>query len=240
MLRVDWNIVKLVVLGCLVVFLFAFSADRQLNREISRVDISFIGDNNMYITQETVSKLLIQNPQRSQKEFKEIIDLNELEHALNSNPMIKTADVYVTVDGVLKADVVQKKPIARVRTNASYYIDDQGSYMPLSSNYSARVPLVTGSIDKNNLSNVFEVARKIQNDEFLKKHVFEIRQDKKNHIYLRLRQYDFIVEIGKPTSLDKKINNLKAFYKKAYKENRLNSYSNINLRFESQVVCTKV
>ena len=58
---------------------------------------------------------------------KETLDLNELESALKSNPMIKTAEVYVTVNGTLKAEIEQKTPIARVSTNASYYIDDDGN-----------------------------------------------------------------------------------------------------------------
>jgi cell division protein FtsQ len=40
--------------------------------------------------------------------------------------------------------------------------------------------------------------------------------------------------------LDKKINNLKAFYKKSLKEKTLNNYSNVNLQFDNQVVCTKL
>ena len=39
--------------------------------------------------------------------------------------------------------------------------------------------------------------------------------------------------------LDKKINNLKAYYNKALKNNLLNSYSKVNLKFDNQVVCTK-
>ena len=82
--------------------------------------------------------------------------------------MIKQAQVFMSVDGSITAKIEQKKPIARVSTNASYYIDEQGSYMPLSTNYTARVPLVTGAIEKNNLSNVFSVAQKVKEDEFLK------------------------------------------------------------------------
>ena len=142
--------------------------------------------------------------------------------------------------GEVNADIVQKKPIARVSTNASYYIDDQGTFMPLSDNHSARVPLVTGHIDKNNLNNVFTMANKIQNDEFLKKNVVEIHQDINKTIYLRLRQCSFKAEMGDINNLDKKINNLKAFYKKSLKEKTLNNYSNVNLQFDNQVVCTKL
>ena len=159
--------------------------------------------------------------------------------ALNSNPIIKNAEVYLSVNAELTANIEQKKPIARVNTNASYYIDDEGSYMPLSSNYAARVPLVTGQIEKNNLGNVFKVAKKIYNDEILKKHVVEIHQNQDKTIYLKLRQNSFKVDLGKVKSLDKKFDNLKAFYQKALKDKTLNTYSKVNLQFDNQVVCTK-
>jgi len=201
--------------------------------------VKFIGNDNLYITQETVNKLLIQNKESITSVPKEILDLNGLESVLNSNSMIKSAEVYVTVNGEVKAEVEQRKPIARVNTNVSYYIDDQGLYMPLSSNHSARVPLVTGFVDKNQLENVFIIADKIHNDAFLKKHIVEIHQNEDKSINLKTRVLDFEIALGKLEHLDKKINNLKAFYQKAKKDNALINYSKVNLKFENQVVCTK-
>ena len=202
--------------------------------------IKFKGDNNLFLTHENVSKLLIVNNNSIKNKPKETLDLNVLESALNSNQMIKSAQVYMSVNGLLTVDIEQKKPIARVRTNASYYIDDQGSYMPLSSNYTARVPLVTGTVDKNNLSNVFKIAQKVNEDDFLRKHVIEIRQAENNTIFLKFRQSNFTIQLGTLKNLDKKIMNLKAFYNKALKENSLDTYAIVNLKFESQVVCTKI
>ena len=223
----------------LVVFLYAFSAAKNNIRKVSEPQVQFHGDNNLFITQTNVSKLLIQNQETLVNASKEILDLNKLESALNSNPMIKSAQVYLSVNGELKAEVEQKKPIARVSANASYYVDDQGGYMPLSSNHAARVPLVTGFVKKESLSNVFKIAEKVNNDAFLSKYVIEIHQNKDNSVHLKLRQSTFIVHLGKLSQLDKKINNLKVFYQKALKEKTLNNYSKVNLQFDNQVVCTK-
>lgn len=240
MLRVNWNYIKMIVLLGLVVFLFAFSSRRNAKRTISEPHVAFIGENNLFITNETVSKLLIQNYGGVKNVPKETLDLNVLENALKSNSMIKNAEVYVAVNGTLNAKIEQKTPIARVSTNASYYIDDQGFYMPMSSNYSARVPLVTGYVEKNNLKNTHLMALKIKEDEFLKKHVIEIHQDVNKQLYLRLRQCNFLVQVGSINHLEKKINNLKAFYKKSLKEKTLSNYGKINLQFENQVICTKI
>ena len=220
-------------------FLYAFSSVKNGDRKVTDVNINFIGDENLFITNESVNKLLIQNEAEVTSMPKETLDLNGLETALNSNPMIKAAQVYLTVNGEVRADVVQRKPIARVSTNASYYIDDVGAFMPLSTNYTARVPLVTGHIEKNNLNEVFKVAKKIQSDQFLKTHVIEIFQNSDRTIKIKIRVWDFEIIIGEVNDLDRKFKNFKAFYQKAKKDNILGTYSKVNLQFDDQVVCTK-
>ena len=224
----------------LVIFLFAFATVRNETRKVSSIDIRFIGENNLFIAHETVSKLLIQKHKSVKNLAKETLDLNQLEKVLNSNPMIKSAEVYVTVNGVVKADIEQKTPVARVSTTESYYIDDEGFYMPLSSNFTARVPIVTGYVKKSNLKNVYTVANKVKNDDFLMKNVVEIHQNIDQTISLKLRQCDFTVQVGTINFLNKKINNLKAFYQKNLQDKTLNNYSKVNLQFDNQVVCTKI
>ena len=238
-MRVNWNYIRGLLLLGLVCFLYAFSTHRNNALNATGIEVNFLGDNNLFVTHKTVNKLLIQNQQTVTNVPKEILDLNGLENRLKSNAMIKTAEVYLAIDGKVRADVIQRKPIARVNTNASYYIDDEGEYMPLSTNFTAHVPLVTGAIEKNNLINVFTIASKIVNDEFLKAHIVEIHQNQDQTIVLKTRVFDFEIELGDLKELDKKINNLKAFYQKAKKDETLNKYRTVNLEFNNQVVCTK-
>ncbi|MFV0564949.1 MAG: cell division protein FtsQ/DivIB [Flavobacteriaceae bacterium] len=239
-MKIAWRHIKFVVLILLAVGLFAFASNRNANRLISKPKVEFLGDNNLFITADAVSNLLIQKFGNVKNVTKETLVLNDLEHALKSNPMIKSAEVYVAVNGALTARVEQKTPLARVNTNASYYVDADGLHMPLSANYSARVPLVTGYVEKNNLKNIHVVAKKVDEDSFLKKHVVEIKQDVNGVLYLKLRQCGFLVQLGNVNLLDKKINNLKAFYVKNLKDKTLDHYSKVNLQFDNQVVCTKI
>ena len=238
-MKVNWNYIKMIVLLILVVFLYAFSSTRNAKRLVSQPNIQFVGNKNLFITQEAVSKLLIQNQQGVTNVPKETLDLNDLEETLNANPMIEFAEVYVNVEGKLTAEVKQKTPIARVISNGNYYIDSNGGVMPLSKNYTERVPMVTGFVSKDNLKKVYTIADLVLNDEFLKHHVIEIHQNKNNSIDLKLRQTKFVVHLGQVKHLDKKINNLKAFYIKATKDKILDKYSKVNLQFGNQVVCTK-
>lgn len=238
-MRINYNYIKITGLLIAVGGLFAFSNQRNNARNIEKSNIKFLGENKLFITDATVSKLLIQNQRPLSEQPKDIIDLNKLEIALNSNPMIKKAEVFMSVNGELSAEIEQKRPIARVNTNASYYIDDEGSFMPLSSNYAARVPLVTGNIKKNKLETVFQFAKAVDEDEFLKKHVIEIRQNDDKTIDFKIRKSDFTVHLGTLKMLEKKINNFKAFYQKALKDKILDSYKVVNLKFDKQVICTK-
>lgn len=206
---------------------------------MQKVTVNFTSNDNLFISPKTVNKLLIQNNEDLKKVPKEILDLNSLESALIANPMIKVAEVYLTVNGEVIANIEQRKPIARVNTNASYYIDDEGLFMPLSKNYTARVPLVRGFVEKNDLNNIFVIANKVYNDEFLKTHIIEIYQKQDQTIILKTRVLDFEIVLGDLERLDKKINNFKAFYQKAKKDKSLDKYSKVNLQFENQVVCTK-
>ncbi len=240
MRQINWNYIKAGSLLLLVGSLFSFSSNRNNSRIIlPDIVVNFYGQENLFISQTTVNKLLIQNKNDTPRVAKETLDLNRLEQRLKSNPMIKTANVSLSINGEIKADIVQKKPVVRVSGTTSYYIDEDGLQMPLSKNHSARVPLATGIIDKNNLKNITVIANKIYNDAFLKTHIIEIRQEKNKTIILKPRLYDFEILIGNLETLDKKINNLKAFYQKAKKDKSLNSYSKVNLQFENQVVCTK-
>lgn len=238
-MKINWNYIKMIVLLILVVFLYAFSSTRNAKRLVSQPNIQFIGNKNLFITQEAVSKLLIQNQQGVTNVPKETLDLNDLESTLNANPIIEFAEVYVNVEGKLTAEVKQKTPIARVVSNGNYYIDSNGGVMPLSKNYTERVPFVTGFVDKDNLNTVYTVADYVLKDEFLKQNVIEIHQNKNNSIDLKLRQTKFVVHLGQVKQLGKKINNLKAFYIKATKDKVLDKYSKVSLQFGNQVVCTK-
>lgn len=239
-MKINWNYIKGLVLLSLVVLLFVFSSTRNGSRKVAKPTIEFVNEQKPFITHANVSKLLIQNLEPLTSVPKETLDLNVLESALNANAMIEKAEVFLNVNGDFLAKIKQKEPIARVLNLESYYIDNKGGYMPLSSNFSARVPMVTGYVRKKNLNTVYVIASKIDSDAFLKKNVIEIIQNKDKSIDLKLRQCHFIVQIGKLEHLDKKINNLKAFYKKAIKDKSLDKYSKVNLQFESQVVCTKV
>jgi len=237
-MKVNWNYIKAFGLLTLIVFLYSFSSRRNSARNIEKVKVKFTNGENLYITESTVNKLLKVNEDTLANQSKEIIDLNKLENILDTHQMIKDADVYVTVDKKLIANITQRKPLGRVYGDKSFYIDEEGEKMPLSAIYTARVPLISG-ISEKELSQVYPLLLKIKQDKFLEEHITTIFKDKTGNYFLGLRVLDFKIEFGKIERLDNKIKNFKAFYKKALKDKKLDTYQRVSLEFSNQVVCTK-
>ena len=240
MKKINWTTIRLVLMFGVIIFLFSFASTRNGNRKLTGTKITFVEENNPFVKQETVNKLLIEKNGEALPIRKDKLDLNKLENAVNANQMIEKSDVFVTIDGVLKAVVKQKTPIARVFDGrSSFYIDYKGSTMPLSANFTARVPLVFGIINQKNKEALVVLFRKIYDDEFLKKNIIAIQIMSNGSLKMLNRNFDFQIDFGGTINVNQKINNYKAFFQKAIVDSSLYKYKKIDLRFTDQVVCTK-
>ena len=235
-----WINIRLVLMLVLVMFLFSFASIRNENRKIGKIDVKIIDKDTPFLLPEMVNKLLIEKNQDSKTITKEGLDLKKLENSINQHELIQKADVFVSVDGVLKAVVKQKTPLGRVVSETgSFYIDYEGSRMPLSDNYTARVPLISGKINGVKREKLSQILRMIYEDEFLKKNIISVQVLSSGSLIMENRNYDFDIDFGRIINIDKKFKNYKAFFQKAVSDSTLNKYKKINLKFTQQVVCIK-
>ena len=240
MKRFNWITIRLVLMFGLVIVLFSFTSNRNENRKLTKTKVVFVGENASFLKQETVNKLLIENNADASAIRKDKLDLNKLEKAVSSDPMVEKSEVFVTIDGVLKAVVKQKTPIVRVFDGKrSFYIDYKGNTMPLSAHFTARVPLVLGVIRKKNSEALAELFRKIYDDEFLKKNIIAIQIMPNGSLKMLNRNFDYQIDFGGAKNVDAKFQNYKAFFQKAVVDSSLYKYKKIDLRFTQQVICTK-
>jgi cell division protein FtsQ len=236
----SWANIRLVLMFALVIFLFSFTSKRNEERKLAKSKVIFLNDSVTFIKHEMVNKLLIENKRDASSIQKDKLDLNKLEKSINSNPMIEKSEVFVTIDGVLKAVVKQKTPIARVfNDEGSFYIDYQGNIMPLSDEFTARVPIISGEISKENKGNFDKLLRFVYKDDFLKKNIIGIQILPDGSLKMMNRNFDYEIEFGKIVNVKRKFSNYKAFFQKAVLDSSLQNYKKINLRFIQQVVCTK-
>lgn len=236
----NWGSIRLVLMIGMMVFLFAFTSKRNEERMLTKSVVEFTGDDNLFITNEAVNKLLIENKTDARTIRKDKVDLNRLEKSLNRHEMIEKSEVFVTIDGVLKARVKQKTPIARVLDeNGSFYIDYEGNRMPLSEQYSARVPLLTGAIDDSNRKQIAEMFKIVHDDDFLRKNIIGATVSTDGNIVMMNRNFNYRIDFGRTINMERKFSNYKAFFQKAVTDSTINNYKMINLKFTQQVVCTK-
>jgi cell division protein FtsQ len=236
----NWTNIRLVAMFALLLFLYSFTSQRNDHRKLIKSEVIFTDDSNPFIQPETVNKLLIENRKDAKGIQKDGLDLNKLEKSINNNPMIEKSEVFVSIDGVLKAVVKQKTPIARVfDENGSFYIDYEGNIMPISEEYTARVPIISGEINNENKADLSKLLQFVYNDEFLKKNIIGIKILPSGSLKMMNRNFDYTIDFGKTVNIEKKFSNYKAFFQKSVADSSLYKYKNINLKFTQQVICTK-
>ncbi|MHB0755124.1 cell division protein FtsQ/DivIB [Polaribacter sp. M15] len=220
--------------------LYSFSSKKNENRKVKEIIVEFENGANNFLTHQMVNKLLIQKGDSIKNKAKSVINLNSLENNVIQNPYVEKASVFLSINGVLKAVLKQRTPIARiVGKNNSYYVDKEGVKIPLSSNYSARVVLVLGVDNDKDLNEVLPLINTILADSFLQKEVVGIERFKNNEYEFSVRSGNYKINFGKLTEVDVKFKKLKAFYNKTFEDKTIQNYKTINVKYHNQVVCTK-
>jgi cell division protein FtsQ len=171
---------------------------------------------------------------------KSVIDLYKLEKTVSKNSYVENAAVFLTIDGTLKSIVKQRVPIARITdVNGSYYIDKQGVKIPLSTSYSPRVMLVSGVETDKDIDEILPLISYILEDNFLHKEVVGIKKFADAEYQFSVRSGNYKIDFGKLIEIDLKFKKLKAFYNKTFKDQTIQNYKMINVKYHNQVVCTK-
>lgn len=189
------------------------------------------------------------------------IDLLSIEKKVNEIPFIESAEVYASLFGNMKINAVQRKPILRVinSENKSYYIDFTGEAVPMPSGFSCRTIVASGHIKQGYnditianteatlkdglnmelINDLHKLASYIYNDEFLNAQIEQIYVTKRKEFELIPKVGRQLILFGNIDNMEKKFDNLIAFYNTGMKNNGWSKYKTINLKFENQVVCAK-
>ncbi|TNE82038.1 MAG: hypothetical protein EP332_01810 [Bacteroidetes bacterium] len=179
------------------------------------------------------------------------LDVSDIERNLETSPYIRNAEVFADLDGSLRIEVEQKKPILRVfmQHSKGFYIDADGHKMPLSTKYSARVLTVTGhvkevygqtdSLKMDQTEDLYRLALFISEDDFWSKQIQGIYIRQNGDFELLPLVGDQIILFGGVDRMEEKFKNLWLFYRKAMNLVGWDTYKVINLKYSGQVVCEK-
>jgi len=176
-------------------------------------------------------------------------DLSQLEDLLETNLWIRNAELFFDNNDVLHVDITEREPVARVfkLSGQSFYIDDLGEQLPLTNDQIARVPVFTNFPDETTEARV--------KDSLLQQQVKEIGQYiLKNDFWMaqvdqvNITNYEFelipklgshLITFGSGTQIEQKFKRLLLFYKKVMMKTGWNYYSNLDVRYNKQLVAVR-
>ena len=255
-----WNKIKpiliitfwmLCVSGLVILLGASVIHQQQLLFQSIKVDIDE-SNGMLFLSKEDVISLL-RNDRVNVDESKSIDEVNygRLERVIENNPYVANAEIFVDASGNIQINIRQRTPILRVINNkgVSYYIDEHARTMPLSSKFTARVPVATGNIltgdenenktDSVTAKKLFTLAKFINRDSFLTSLTEQVVVNNQREFELIPRIGNHSILVGDTDRLTDKFNNLKIFYREGLNKVGWNNYSLVNLKYENEVYCTK-
>ncbi|MEI6764088.1 MAG: hypothetical protein WCM76_00520 [Bacteroidota bacterium] len=191
------------------------------------------------------------------------INIGKLEEAINSDPYVKSTQIYITINGHVRIDVEPRKPLARVQNamNEEFYISEDGHLMKAGNGKTAYVLFANGlitdiywpstdldfgnpkkkidsAICKTSLYKIFSLARYIDHNDFLKSQIDQVYVDKFGELELIPKVGNHIIIFGDADNMQDKFEKLIIFYRKGLINEGWEKYDTINIKYKNQVVCS--
>jgi cell division protein FtsQ len=234
-----------------IVTLMSFVEVKKHTVHCTNIKILIPGADN-FIEREEIDAILKQSEGQLIGRSLEGINLNAIENKIKANPYIALSTVYADMDGVIHIEISQRQPLLRI-INAGgqdYYIDRDGLKMPVSPNFTANVLVANGHILEHFSGKVDTLITKMASDLyktalFLKKdtlwdaQIEQIFVNDKDDIELVPRVGNQRIILGTADSVETKMTNLLAFYKKAMPQVGWDTYKTINIKYSNQIVCER-
>ena len=172
------------------------------------------------------------------------INTEAIEDLLEKNKIIKNAVVYRTNSEKIIVKIYQRIPLYKIMgENGNFLVDTEGVIMPLRNILAAKLPIVSAkleTIEKEGVTNELrDFVVYLQQHEFWNEQIEQIYVFENREVELIPKVGRHRILMGTLTDVDKKLNRLMKFYQKGLNEVGWNRYSEINLKYDKQVVCTK-
>lgn len=248
---------SIAVLGLVWVIYFVSSKHEEVNCSGLLISITY-PEYDVFIEKSEVEKIVLEVYKNLYSTKIGEIKTEHLENLILRNPYVKSANVYASIQGELKIRIVQRQPIFRLEmAKESFYVDNFGSFMPLSPSYVSRLVIVNGHLRNIDLSKeqdinletesenielaaIFKLVKYIQKDSFLNALIEQIYVNNNKEIELIPKLGRQSILFGTIENMEEKFRNLQLFYEQGMQINGWDAYKVINVKYKNQVVCTKI
>jgi cell division protein FtsQ len=178
------------------------------------------------------------------------LDLQKMEEKLERHAWIRSAQLFVDNNSILKISVEEREPVARIFTMAgnSFYIDSACERLPLTEKIAVRLPVFTNfpserlrwnKADKALMRQIKEMSEFIQKDQFWTAQIAQVDITPQRNFEMVPTVGNHIIEFGDGSDVESKFRRLFVFYTQVMSKTGLNSYERVNVQFARQVVGKK-
>ncbi|HIG32800.1 MAG TPA: hypothetical protein EYQ09_05115 [Flavobacteriales bacterium] len=233
------KIIKWGILIALTVIVLAFTEKKQGEQLVQLNQINIEISEDQFLTKNIVLQYIEKHNFAYDGVVLSQFYLNDLEEILLKHSAVRKAEVYSNQQGVINIKLQQRKAIVRIKTAyVDYYLDEDGLEMPLSKAYTPRVIVVSGDANQQHHASIYAFIRKINESEFWKSQIMQLHFSG-DEVVLIPRVGDQKIHFGMLVNSTEKLDNLYQFYKQAMPVKGWQTYSDINLKYKNQIVCTK-
>jgi len=175
------------------------------------------------------------------------LNLGYIESLLKQKQVVKGCEAWVTNDGVLHVSIQQREPALRFdRNGTGFYIDREGSVIPLHPSYTAPVPVITGNIpplEKGDCTEwelgVIGLTDFISSSKQWKDRVEEISVNGSGDLVLKLQEGKERFIFGEPDGLKEKFGKMEKYFSHIAPSKEEGYYKRVNLKYNKQIICRK-
>ena len=109
----------------------------------------------MLITKKDIDSLILKTAGMVKGKPLGYINTGSIEGAIRKQAYVAKVRVFENNEGAIFVQIRQREPLLRIinRKYESFYLDESGALLPLSSNFSARVLVANGIIDDSYMKN---------------------------------------------------------------------------------------
>ena len=241
-----------VALGGATVFLLVAAIKSKPAKHCKSIEISIHGvSNNFFVDKKDILNAITVS-EKTNPVGKSIgaFNLRKLETELEKNVWIKSAELFFDNNEILRVNVLEREPIARVftTTGTTFYVDDELAMLPLSEKFSARLPVFTNfpsdkkvlaKADSSLLMDIKTISLAIQKDSFCMAMIEQVDITAQRFFEMIPKLGNQLIVFGDGTDVEAKLGKMKMFYKEIMVKAGWDNYSVINLQYKNQVVAKR-
>jgi cell division protein FtsQ len=240
------------VAGAGMLVLLIAAINKRNSKACKGYKIAINGNSKQLFLNNKIIENIITDSNTKKIESKSIstFDLKNTEDKLKQNVWVKSAELFFDNNEMLRINITEREPIARIFTVAgnTFYIDSSGTQLPVPLGLPVKLPVFTSypyekikmhDADSILLNDMKTVGNYILNDSFWMAQIDQIDITSSKTFEMTPVVGNQTIEFGDGSDYKAKFARLFIFYKDVLSKTGFNKYSKINVQYKGQIIGTK-